>query len=315
MHRIVFLDRSSLVATLKKPSFAHTWVDHPTTMPDEVVERLSSATIAVTNKIPLRKDALAALPALKLIAVAATGTDIVDVAECKARGIVVSNIRNYAVATLPEHVFTLILALRRNLVAYRADVEAGKWQKADTFCLLDHPLHDLAGSTLGVIGLGALGARVARLGQAFGMRVLGHDPVAPAGEGVTTASVPEILSESDVVSLHLPLTQTTRNMIGAAELATMKPTALLINTARGGLVDEAALASVLTAGKLGGAGFDVLTREPPDDANPLLRLRLPNFILTPHIAWASAEAMQGLADQLIENIELFVKGTPRHTVG
>ena len=315
MHRIVFLDRSSLVATLKKPSFAHTWVDHPTTTPGEVVERLSGATIAVTNKIPLRKDALAELPELKLIAVAATGTDIVDVADCKARGIVVSNIRNYAVATLPEHVFTLILALRRNLVAYRADVEAGKWQASTAFCLLDHPLHDLSGSTLGVIGLGALGARVAKLGRAFGMRVLGYDPVAPTGEGVTTATVPEILAQSDVVSLHLPLTPTTRNMIGAAELATMKPTALLINTARGGLVDEAALASALKSGKLGGAGFDVLTKEPPDDANPLLRLRLPNFILTPHIAWASAEAMQGLADQLVENIELFVKGTPRHVVG
>ena len=315
MHRIVFLDRSSLVATLKKPSFAHTWADHPTTTPGEVVERLSGATIAVTNKIALRKDALAALPELKLIAVAATGTDIVDVAECKARGIVVSNIRNYAVATLPEHVFTLMLALRRNLIAYRADVEAGKWQKSTAFCLLDHPLHDISGSTLGVIGLGALGARVARLGQAFGMRVLGYDPVAPAGEGVTTATVPEILAQSDVVSLHLPLTPTTRNMIGAAELATMKPTALLINTARGGLVDEAALASALTSGKLGGAGFDVLTKEPPEDANPLLRLRLPNFILTPHIAWASAEAQQALADQLVENIELFVKGTPRHVVG
>jgi len=315
VHRIVFLDRSSLVATLKKPSFAHTWADHPTTTPGEVVERLSGATIAVTNKIALRKDALAALPELKLIAVAATGTDIVDVAECKARGIVVSNIRNYAVATLPEHVFTLMLALRRNLIAYRADVEAGKWQKSTAFCLLDHPLHDISGSTLGVIGLGALGARVARLGQAFGMRVLGYDPIAPAGEGVTTATVPEILAQSDVVSLHLPLTPTTRNMIGAAELATMKPTALLINTARGGLVDEAALASALTSGKLGGAGFDVLTKEPPEDANPLLRLRLPNFILTPHIAWASAEAQQALADQLVENIELFVKGTPRHVVG
>jgi len=315
VHRIVFLDRSSLVATLKKPSFAHTWADHPTTMPGEVVERLSGATIAVTNKIALRKDALAALPELKLIAVAATGTDIVDVAECKARGIVVSNIRNYAVATLPEHVFTLMLALRRNLIAYRADVEAGKWQKSTAFCLLDHPLHDISGSTLGVIGLGALGARVARLGQAFGMRVLGYDPIAPAGEGVTTATVPEILAQSDVVSLHLPLTPTTRNMIGAAELATMKPTALLINTARGGLVDEAALASALTSGKLGGAGFDVLTKEPPEDTNPLLRLRLPNFILTPHIAWASAEAQQALADQLVENIELFVKGTPRHVVG
>jgi glycerate dehydrogenase len=315
VHRIVFLDRASLGALLRPPAFPHAWTNHDRSIEADVVERLRDATIAVTNKVPIRQASLAQLPALKFIAVAATGTDIVDLAACKARGIVVSNIRNYAVNTLPEHVFTLILALRRNLIAYRADVEAGKWQKSEAFCLLDHPLHDLAGSTLGVIGLGALGARVATLGQAFGMRVLGYDPVAPTGNGVVAASVAEILREADVVSLHLPLTPATRNLIGVAELATMKKSALLINTARGGLVDEAALATALTSGKIAGAGFDVLTKEPPDDANPLLKLRLPNFILTPHVAWASAEAMQGLADQLVENIELFVKGTPRHIVG
>lgn len=314
MEHVVFLDRASLAATLRAPAFAHTWRDHDRTEPAQAVERLAGATIAVTNKIPLREATLAQLPALKLIAVAATGTDVIDVAAAKARGITVCNIRNYALATLPEHVFTLMLALRRNLCAYRADVEAGKWQRAEAFCLLDHPLHDLYGSTLGVIGLGALGTRIARLGRAFGMHVLGHDPHAPGGEDIVAATIPDILREADVVSLHLPLTPQTRNLIGAAELATMKRSALLINTARGGLVDEAALASALEAGSIGGAGFDVLTTEPPDDDNPLLRLRLPNFILTPHIAWASAEAMQGLADQLVENLELFVKGTPRHVL-
>ncbi|MBS0320763.1 MAG: D-2-hydroxyacid dehydrogenase [Proteobacteria bacterium] len=314
MERVVFLDRASLDATLRPPRFAHTWQDHARTAETDVVARLAGATIAVTNKIPLREAALAKLPDLKLIAVAATGTDCVDVAAAKARGVVVSNIRNYALSTLPEHVFMLMLALRRNLLAYRADVAAGKWQQATAFCLLDHPVHDLAGSTLGVIGLGALGARVAQIGRAFGMRVLGHDPQAAPGEGVTPAGVAEILREADVVTLHLPLTPATRNMIGAAELATMKPTALLINTARGGLVDEAALAAALRARKLGGAGFDVLTKEPPVTDNPLLQLDLPNFILTPHVAWASREAMQGLADQLVENIELFVAGTPRHVL-
>jgi glycerate dehydrogenase len=314
MHSIVFLDRASLAATVRAPGFAHTWTDHDRSGEADVVERLRDASIAVTNKVPIREASLMRLPALRLIAVAATGTDIVDLAACKARGIAVSNIRNYATATLPEHVFALVLALRRNLVAYRADVDAGKWQKSDAFCLLDHPLHDIAGSTLGVIGLGALGARVAKLGQAFGMRVLGHDPIAGTPEGVTAASVAAILKQADVVSLHLPLTPATRNMIGAAELATMKRSALLINTARGGLVDEAALATALIDGTIAGAGFDVLTQEPPDDANPLLNLRLPNFILTPHIAWASAEAQQALADQLVENIELFVAGTPRNVV-
>ncbi len=314
MEHIVFLDRASLDAKLRSPRFTHDWRDHEKTAEADVVARLADATIAVTNKIPIREASLAQLPKLKLIAVAATGTDCVDVAAAKARGVTVSNIRNYALATLPEHVFMLMLALRRNLVAYRADVVAGKWQKSTAFCLLDHPLHDLEGSTLGVIGLGVLGARVAQLGRAFGMRVLGYDPQAKPGEGVKAASIADILRESDVVTLHLPLTTTTRNLIGAAELATMKRTALLINTARGGLVDEAALAAALTSGKLGGAGFDVLTKEPPADDNPLLKLDLPNFILTPHIAWASREAMQGLADQLVENIELFVAGTPRHVL-
>ena len=314
MHTIVFLDRASLGATLKPPSFAHTWRDHDQTSPDAVVERLAGATIAVTNKVPIRADALAALPDLRMIAVAATGTDIVDLAACKARDIVVSNIRNYATSSLPEHVFALMLALRRNLVAYRADVERGEWQRASTFCLLTHPIHDVAGSTLGVIGLGALGQAVARLGFAFGMRVLGFDPQADAPTGVTPASVEQILTDADVVTLHVPLTPATRNMIGARELVRMKPSSLLINTARGGLVDEAALAHALETRQIAGAGFDVLSHEPPDPGNPLLALRLPNFILTPHVAWASAEAMQGLADQLVENIEAFVADKPRNVV-
>lgn len=314
MEHIVFLDRASLGATLRTPAFAHTWREHDRSEASDVAGRLADATIAITNKVPIRESALAQLPKLKLIAVAATGTDVIDVAAAKARGITVCNIRNYALATLPEHVFALMLALRRNLLAYRADVEAGQWQRSATFCLLDHPVHDLDGSTLGVIGLGALGARVAKLGHAFGMRVMGHDPHASAGEGITPASVPEILAGADVVTLHLPLTPATRHMIGAAELATMKRSALLINTARGGLVDEAALAEALKAGAIAGAGFDVLTQEPPDAANPLLQLRLPNFILTPHVAWASAEAMQGLADQLVENLERFVEGAPRHAL-
>jgi glycerate dehydrogenase len=313
-HQVVFLDRASLGATVRAPSFAHAWCDHDRTDAADVVARLRGATIAVTNKVPLRADALAQAPQLRMIAVAATGTDIVDLAACRDRGIVVSNIRNYATSSLPEHVFALVLALRRNVLAYRADVERGLWQTSDTFCLLDHPIDDLAGSTLGLIGLGALGKSVARLGLAFGMRVIAFDPVADNMPGVTMVSVDDLLRDSDVVSLHLPLTPATRHLIGRAELARMKSGSLLINTARGGLVDEQALADALHDRRIAGAGFDVLSREPPDDTNPLLCLRLPNFILTPHVAWASAQAMQALADQLVDNIEAFVAGAPRNVV-
>jgi glycerate dehydrogenase len=314
MHTIVFLDRASLDATLRAPAIAHVWRNHDATAPEQTHARLADATIAVVNKAPLRADVIARLPRLRMVAVAATGTDIVDVAACRERGIVVSNIRNYAVSSLPEHVFAMVLALRRNLPAYRADVEAGLWQRASQFCLLTHRIDDLAGSTLGIVGLGALGKAVARLGGAFGMRVIGFDPVPATVPGVVPASIDEIVATSDVLTLHVPLTPETRHMIGAAEMARMKPTALLVNTARGGLVDEAALADALGQGRIAGAAFDVLSREPPDPDNPLLRLRLPNFMLTPHVAWASKQAMQALADQLIDNIEAFAAGTPRNVV-
>jgi glycerate dehydrogenase len=314
MHTIVFLDRDSLDATIRAPAFAHTWRDYPTSAPDEIVERLADATIAVTNKICIRADQIAKLPSLRMIAVAATGCDIVDVDACVERGIVVSNIRNYATASVPEHVFALVLALRRNLIAYRADVEAAKWQQATAFCLRTHPIGDLAGSTIGIVGFGALGRSVARLALAFGMRVLAFDTVATTSPGVELVPLDDILAQADVVTLHVPLTPDTRNMIGRAELARMKPNAVLINTARGGLVDEAALADALVAGRIAGAGFDVLTEEPPRGANPLLALRLSNFILTPHVAWASAQAQQALADQLVDNLEAFAAGAPRNVV-
>ena len=245
---------------------------------------------------------------------AATGTDIIDLGMCRKRGIVVSNIRNYAVATVPEHAFALILALRRNLRAYSDDVAAGRWQESKTFCLLDHPIRDLAGSRLGIVGYGALGRSVAKLGLAFGMEVHAFDPFPFEDPQIATASLDEILQIADVVTLHVPLTEQTRNMIGPAELAKMKPTALLINTARGGLVDEHALAAALTSRQIAGAGFDVLCVEPPQADNPLLKLHLPYFILTPHVAWAGQQAMQTLADQLMDNIDAFVAGTPRNVI-
>lgn len=314
MERIVFLDRASLDARLRPPGFAHEWVDYPNSAAHEIVERLREATIAITNKVPLRCEALERLPALRFIAVAATGTNNVDLDCCRQRGIVVSNVRDYAVHAVPEHVFMLILALRRNLLAYRDDVRRGLWQRAEQFCLRHHPIHDLAGATLGIVGFGTLGQAVARLGAAFGMRVLvaEHKGAELLRDGRTAFET--VLEQSDVLSLHCPLRPETHSLIGAEELARMKPSAILINTARGGLVDEQSLADALRRGRLGGAGLDVLSAEPPHAGNPLLALDSPTLIITPHNAWASREAQQALADQLIENIEAFARGEPRNQV-
>ncbi len=312
--RIVFLDRATLKAQVRRPAFEHTWAEYPVTAVSELPQRLAAATIAITNKVPLREDTLRRLPELRMIAVAATGYDVIDVGYCKAHGIAVANIRNYAVHTVPEHVFAMITALRRNLLAYRRDVEHGRWQQVDQFCFFDHPIRDLHGSTLGIIGEGVLGQGTAHIARAFGMQVLFADHAPPKAPGVMFTPLERVLAESDVISLHVPLTAETRHMIGAAELRRMKRTAILINTARGGLVDEQALAQALSEGVIAGAGFDVLSQEPPREGNPLLELRMPNFILTPHVAWASDGAMQFLADQLIENIEAYVGGRPQNLV-
>lgn len=314
-HHIVFLDRDSVVANVRRPAFAHTWTEYAASTADEARTRLHGATIAITNKVPLRAETLAQLPDLQMIAVAATGTDIIDLAACRERGIIVSNIRNYAYAAVPEHTFALILALRRNLIAYRLDVEAGRWQQSERFCLFNHPILDLHGSRLGLFGYGALGKAVARIARGFGMEVVVHTRTPADDADVTNVSWDELLQTSDVLSLHAPLNDQTRHCIGAAELARMKRSSLLINTARGGLVDEAALALALQTGVIAGAGFDVLSKEPPAPDNVLLNLRLPNFILTPHNAWASTQAMQGLADQLIGNIEAFAANKPVNIVG
>ena len=314
MQRIVFLDRDTLDADLRRPVFIHEWVDYAHTQPQEVAARLVGATMAISNKVVLRREVLEQASALRLIAVCATGTDPIDLDYGRARGIAVANIRGYAVHAVPEHVFMLVLALRRNLIAYRDDVRAGRWQAADRFCLTTHPIHDLAGATFGVIGYGALGQACARLAQAFGMHVLiAEHKDAPATRPGYTAFA-DVLMQADVISLHVPLTPTTRHLVGAAELGRMKPTAILINTARGGVVDEAALAQALSRGRIGGAGFDVLSAEPPPGDNPLLRLNLPNFILTPHNAWASVQAQQKVADELIANLEAFERGAARNRV-
>ena len=313
-HTIVFLDRNSLIADMRVPSFAHEWIDHDQTRPEEIVARLQNASIVISNKVKLSGDILAQAPGVKMIAVSATGTDNVDLVYCRAHGIVVSNIRGYAVHTVPEHAFMMMLALRRNLLGWREDVRAGLWQQTDQFCLFTRPVNDLHGSTLGLVGYGSLGHGMQKLAEAFGMRVLvaEHRNAATVREGYTAFDT--VLGNADVISLHAPLTAETRHMIAAREFGLMKSTAILINTARGNLVDESALIDALKSGRIAGAGFDVLSVEPPRDGNPLLDLDLPNFILTPHVAWSSREAMQTLADQVVDNIEAFVAGTPRNVV-
>ena len=315
--RIVFLDRETLSpqTRLRAPAFPHELVVYEHTTPDEVAERVASADVVITNKVPLRRDSLRSAKTLRLIAVAATGTDVVDLEACAAAGVTVANIRDYAVHTVPEHTFALILALRRSILAYRDSVAGGRWQEAGQFCYFDYPVRDLAGSTLGVIGDGSIGQSVAELGKAFGMRTLFSAYKGTTGMGPLYTPFEELLRISDVITLHAPLMPSTRGMIGRAEFALMERQPLLINTARGGLVDEEALEEALTSGQIAGAGFDVATREPPPADHPLMRLlRLPNFILTPHTAWASEEAIQSLADQLIDNIEAFWAGAPRNVV-
>lgn len=315
--KIIFLDRETISPRthVRRPAFDHEWVEYPRTGPAEAAERLRDADVAIVNKVRLTADVLAQAPRLRLIAVAATGTDNIDLAACQARGIVVSNIRGYATHTVPEHTFALIFALRRSICAYRDAVRAGRWQQADQFCFFDHPIRDLAGSTLGVVGDGALGQSVAAMGRALGMRVLISGHKGRTGQGRLYTPFEQTLRQADVLTLHCPLNDRTRNMIAAPEFAQMERSPLLVNTARGGLVDESAVGPALDAGQISGAAFDVTSVEPPPADHPFMALLdRPNFILTPHVAWASAEAIQALADQLIDNIEAFVASRPTNVV-
>lgn len=318
MKKIVFLDRASISpqTNLRAPDFPHELRIYDRTTPGEVGERIKDADIVMVNKVRIQAGDLEGANRLGLIAVAATGTDNIELGACASRGVAVSNIRNYAGHTVPEHTFALIFALRRSILAYHASVRAGRWQDAAQFCYFDYPIRDLAGSTLGIVGDGILGNAVAAMGRALGMKVLFSGHKGRTGQGELYTPFEQMLAQSDIITLHCPLLPTTRNMIGAEEFAKMKKRPLLINTARGGLVDEAAVGPALAAGHISGAGFDVTSVEPPPPDHPFMALlSLPNFILTPHVAWASDEAIQGLTDQLIGNIEAFVRGTPRNLVG
>ena len=313
--QIVFLDRNTFspeiaFATVRIPDGV--WQDYPCTSPDEFLAHAAGADVIVTNKVRLSGALLERLPGLKLIAVAATGVDHIDLAAAARLGIGVCNVADYATHTVPEHVFALMLALRRNLLRYADAARDGRWSAAPAFCLHDWSIDELAGATLGIVGSGTLGAGVARLAQAFGMRVLHAERRAATSVRPGRTAFERVLAEADVLSLHVPLTAETRNLIGAAELERMKPTALLINTARGGVVDEQALLDALRAGRIAGAALDVLAVEPPPADHPLLAADLLNLIVTPHVAWASRQAQQQLADEVIENIAAFYRGERRN---
>ena len=317
MHHVVFLDRDTIApaVVVRRPSFPHTWTEYARTAAADVFERAKDATILILNKVEMRAAMLDRLPKLKLIAVAATGTDCVDVAAAAARGIPTVNIRGYAKATVPEHTFALILALARSLVPYRASVLAGRWQEAAQFCYFDFPAIDLAGRRLGIVGGGVLGGRVAEIGRVFGMDVVIHDPKSPRPI-LELVSFEELIETSDLITLHCPLTAETRGFIGIEQFRRMKKKPILVNTARGGLVVEEDLHAALTEGLIAGAGFDVTLPEPPPRDGIFMKIAaLPNVIVTPHTAWASIEAQQTLTDQLIDNVENFVAGRPTNVVG
>ncbi len=317
-HKIVFLDRETIgpSVVLNRPQTEHEWTVYPRTKPDQVLDRAADADIIITNKVPLRSEHLAQLPKLKMIAIAATGYDIVDVATCSERGIVVSNVRGYAVNTVPEHTFALIFALKRNLINYRQDVIDGEWSRSEQFCFFSHNIEDLNGATIGIIGRGVLGQTVAKIARALGMQVcFSGRKGATNMNGEDYTPFEEVLAISHVISLHLPLSESTHHLISYAEFEMMQNKPILINTSRGGLVDEVAAVDALDRGLISGLGFDVLSKEPPPTDNPLLAVsHRKNVIITPHVAWTSEAAMQTLWDQTIGHISYFLAGKPTNVI-
>lgn len=289
------------------------WRSYESTRDTEVAGRITDATVVISNKVRLDEAALRNAPQLRLICIAATGTNHVDLEAARRHGIAVCNVRGYATPSVVQHVFALVLALSIRLPDYQRALREGRWQASAQFCLLDYPIREIAGKTLGIIGYGELGRAVARVAEAFGMTVLvAQRAGVPAAPG--RLPLHEMLPQIDVLSLHCPLAPETRGLIGVQELALMKPDALLINTARGGIVDEVALVDALRNGRLGGAGVDVLREEPPVHGDPLLAGDVPNLIVTPHIAWASREARQRLVNETAENIRAFFSGIERNRV-
>lgn len=285
---------------------------YPATQPDELAGRIDGAEIIILNKVKIDSETLQSATALKLICVVATGVDVVDLKAAKEAGVTVCNCQAYGIDSVVQHVFSSILALHTSLLQYNKAVGEGHWQTSRQFCFLDYPIIELKGKKLGIIGYGNLGKGVAKIAEAFGMEVLVG--ARPGATDDSRMSIDELLAEADVITLHCPLNDATRNLIDEAALARMKSTAFLVNAARGGIVDEIALAAALKNGIIAGAAFDVLTVEPPKDGNPLLNSNIPNLIVTPHVAWASKEARQRIIDQTVENIKGYISKSPLRVV-
>lgn len=286
------------------------------TSPGELLERARGAQILVTNKVPIDSAALSALPELRYITVTATGTNIVDGEAARQRGVLVSNVPSYGADSVAEHTLSLMLEASKHVARHTAAVRAGAWAQQPDFSFSVGEIRLLAGRTLGLVGMGAIGQRVAELAHAFKMTVLAarrrSRPAPPDSAGVTWCDLPELAARADFLSLHCPLTEETRELVDAGLLARMKPSAVLINTARGGLVAEAALAEALCSGRIAAAYLDVLGSEPPAERHPLIAL--PNCWVTPHIAWASVEARTRLLEVTVDNVRAFLAGAPRHVV-
>ena len=306
--RAVFLDSSTLgedVDLSPMRDAVDELVCFDATRPDQVRERIKGFDTVITNKVVLDKAIISGAPELRTIAVVATGLNNIDQTAAREASVQVLNVTNYGRATVAQHTIALMLALATRLIDYHRDVQTGRWARSELFCLMDHPIMELEGRTLGIVGFGDLGQGGARMAEGIGMKVLvAARPGQPADvvQGYQRLPLEELLPVVDVLSLHCLLTDETRNLIGAEELAKMQSHALLINTSRGGLVNEQALADALCQGRLGGAGFDVLTNEPPRSGNPLLEEGIPNLILTPHSAWASREARQRIVDITANNL-------------
>ena len=311
---IVVLDAATMRGELLRPSFSHEWISHPLTSPDETAARIRNAHAIVTNKAPVQKEHIAAAKHLELIAVAATGADIVDIAACRAAGIAVCNVRDYASRSVAEHAMALILCLARGVAEHHRRAVAGEWADSPVFSPNMGNIFNIQGMQIGIVGAGALGRETAKLAQSFGMRpvFLQRREENKENDSLPRMLWDELLATSDVVSLHCPLAENTRGMIDKIALAKMKPGALLINTARGALIDSNALIHALQSGALGGAGVDVLPAEPPPKNDPLLNCGLPNLIVTPHVAWASAQSLKLFHSKLLDNLEKFYAGAPQN---
>ncbi|MGR5093330.1 D-2-hydroxyacid dehydrogenase [Vibrio maritimus] len=315
--KIVFLDRDTIPAhiLIPQPAFDHQWVNYPETAPHEVAKRISDADIVISNKVYLGEEALNTASRLKHIAVAATGVNNVDLDYCRKHQIRVTNIQGYATQSVPEHIIGLLFALKRNLFAYHKDIADGEWQRQNKFCFFTHPIQDMAGSTLGIIGSGTLGQATAALARAIGVKVQFAERRGVSECRSGYVSFEDCLETSDAIALLCPLTDETRNLIDANALSKMKSTALLINTGRGGLVDESALVSALERGEIAGAGVDVFTKEPAPMENPLVaNQHLPNLILTPHVAWGSDSSITRLCEILVSNLEATSQGVEQNRV-